>query len=208
MIRHRRAVLAAWLVVFVVSGAAASGLSDKLTNRFHAAGTDTARAERILEDHFGRRRPARSPSSPARRRAARRSCCRRYVAAAERAAGELPTSRVASVQPVSDAVVAATITSNLEPAGREGPHRRHAGGRRHGPGAELFVSGQAAIEHDLDPVFAEDLKVGELYIAIPIALLILIFVFGTLAFVVPMLFAAFTIPATLGIIGSSRASWS
>ena len=62
------------------------------------------------------------------------------------------------------------------------------------------MSGQAAIEHDLDPVFADDLKVGELFIAIPIALVILVFVFGTLAFLVPFIFAAFTIPATLGII--------
>jgi RND superfamily putative drug exporter len=68
------------------------------------------------------------------------------------------------------------------------------------PDAELYVSGQAAIEHDLDPVFADDLKVGELYIAIPIALLILMFVFGTLAFLLPFIFAAAAIPATLGII--------
>ena len=39
------------------------------------------------------------------------------------------------------------------------------------PGAELLVSGQAAIGHDLDPVFARDLKVGELYIAISVAAL-------------------------------------
>ncbi|MBA2537012.1 MAG: MMPL family transporter, partial [Actinobacteria bacterium] len=63
-----------------------------------------------------------------------------------------------------------------------------------------YLSGQAAIEHDLDPVFAHDLKIGELYIAIPIAFLILVFVFGTLALLVPFLFAAATIPATLAII--------
>jgi RND superfamily putative drug exporter len=68
------------------------------------------------------------------------------------------------------------------------------------PGATTYLTGQAAIEHDLDPVFNEDLKVGELYIAIPIATVLLVFVFGTLAFLIPLLFAAAAIPVTLGII--------
>ena len=112
----------------------------------------------------------------------------------------LPTSQVAAVQPISDAVVTALIVSNLEPADAKGytDDMRAAAGEI--PGAEVFVSGQAAIEHDLDPVFAEDLKVGELFIAIPIALLILVFVFGTLAFLLPFVFAAAAIPTTLGII--------
>ena len=68
------------------------------------------------------------------------------------------------------------------------------------PDARVYVTGQAAIEHDLDPVFSRDLKVGELYIAIPIAFLLLIFVFGTLSFLLPLLFAAVSIPVTLGIV--------
>jgi RND superfamily putative drug exporter len=96
--------------------------------------------------------------------------------------------------------VSATIVSNLEPADAKGytDDMRAAAGRI--PGAEVYVSGQAAIEHDLDPVFAHDLKVGELYIAIPIAVFILAFVFGTAAFVLPLLFAGFAIPTTLSII--------
>ena len=68
------------------------------------------------------------------------------------------------------------------------------------PGAQDWLAGQAATEHDLDPVFAEDLRKGELYIAVPIALALLIFTFGTLAFLLPVLFALFTIPTTLGIV--------
>ena len=49
---------------------------------------------------------------------------------------------------------------------------------------------ELAQQADLDPVFADDLKVGEFFIAIPIALLVLVFVFGTLAFVLPFVFAA------------------
>ena len=112
----------------------------------------------------------------------------------------LPTSEVAGVQPVSDSVVSARIVSTLQPADAKGytDDMRAAVGTI--PGAQIYVSGQAAIEHDLDPVFAHDLTVGELFIAIPIALLILVFVFGTLAFLIPFVFAAAAIPTTLGII--------
>ena len=48
-------------------------------------------------------------------------------------------------------------------------------------GGTLYVTGTPAVTADLDPVFAEDIKKGEFYIAIPIALLILLFVFGTLS---------------------------
>jgi putative drug exporter of the RND superfamily len=200
MIRWRWAVLAAWAVIFVGSVTAMSGLSDLLTNRFALPGTETARADKILEDHFGQRTTgsfsfvvkgdSRSASSlvPEVRRAA------------ARAAKELPTSKVASVKAVAADVVTATIVSNLEPADAKGytDDMRDAIGTI--PGAKTYLSGQAAIEHDLDPVFAQDLFVGEILIAIPIALLILVFVFGTLAFLVPLIFAAVAIPTTLGII--------
>jgi RND superfamily putative drug exporter len=200
MIRWRWGVLAAWAVIFFASLVAMSGLSDLLTNRFSLPGTETARAERILEDHFGQKttgsfslvvkgesRPASALIPDVRR-------------AAARASRELPTSSVASVEKVADHVVSATIVSNLEPADA----KRHTDEMRDAigtiPGAKTYLSGQAAIEHDLDPVFANDLFVGEILIAIPIALLILVFVFGTLAFLVPLIFAAVAIPTTLGII--------
>jgi RND superfamily putative drug exporter len=199
VLRHRLAVLGVWLVVFAVSGWAASGLSALLTNRFTLPGTDTERAEKILRDHFGQRSTG-SFTLVAKTSGPAAAAVPAVRAAAERASNELPTSRVVSVAVVSTNVVSAQIVSDLEPADSKGHtgEMRRAIGRV--PGAAVFVTGQAAVEHDLDPVFSHDLKVGELYIAIPIALLILIFVFGTLAFLIPFVFAAFTIPTTLGII--------
>jgi uncharacterized membrane protein YdfJ with MMPL/SSD domain len=200
MIRYRWAVVGAWLVVLVASVMAMAGLADLLTNRFTLPGTDTARADAVLEDHFGQKTTGSfsvvvrgEPDSAER-------LLPQVRERARQAAAELPTGRLAGVQPVSDSVVSALIVSNLEPADAKGhtDDMRAAAGEI--PGAETYVSGQAAIEHDLDPVFAHDLKVGELYIAIPIALLILVFVFGTLAFLIPFLFAAAAIPATLGIV--------
>ena len=200
MIRWRWAVLAVWIVVLVLSVAALSGLSDLLTNRFSLPGTDTERAETILEDHFGQKSTGSFTIVAKGAPGSADALLPELEAAAARASAQLPTSEVATVQPVADDLVSALVVSNLEPADAKGytDDMREAIGEI--PGAEVYVSGQAAIEYDLDPVFAEDLKVGEFYIAIPIALLILVFVFGTLAFLIPFLFAIAAIPATLGII--------
>ena len=200
MIRYRWAVVAAWSLIFLASLVAMAGLADLLTNRFTLPGTDTHRAERILEDEFGQKTTGSFTIVARGEPGAAPGLVRPVRQAAERASDELPTSQVAGVQPISDSVVTALIVSNLEPADAKGhtDDMRTAVGEI--PGAEVFVSGQAAIEHDLDPVFAEDLLVGEVLIAIPIALLILVFVFGTLAFLLPFIFAAAAIPATLGII--------
>ena len=200
MIRYRWWVVAIWTAIFLMGMYATAGLSDLLTNRFSLPGTDTARAEKILHDHYGQKTVGSfsvvvkgAPGSAEQLLPVVRE---RALAAAK----ELPTGQLASVQAVSDSVVSATIVSNLEPADAKGhtDAMRAAAGQI--PGAQLYVSGQAAIEHDLDPVFAHDLKIGELFIAIPIAALILAFVFGTMAFILPLIFAAVAIPTTLGII--------
>jgi uncharacterized membrane protein YdfJ with MMPL/SSD domain len=200
MIRYRLAVVAGWAVLFLVAGAAAAGLSDLLTNRFSLPGTDTARAERILEDEFGQKSTGSFSVVVRGESGSAEALVPQVRAAAERAVEVLPTGQLVGVEAVSGSVVSAQIVSNLEPADAKGhtDDMRAAAGDI--PGAEVYVSGQAAIEHDLDPVFAEDLKVGELFIAIPIALLILVFVFGTLAFLIPFVFAAASIVVTLGVI--------
>ena len=52
VIRHRRPIIAAWLVLFVLGGAAASNLGGLLSNRFSVPGSDSERGldlQRILE---------------------------------------------------------------------------------------------------------------------------------------------------------------
>jgi RND superfamily putative drug exporter len=200
MIRHRWIVLGSWLVLVAACGAAAAGLTDLLTNRFTLPGTDTARAEDILEEHFNQKSTGTFTLVVESDTRSAESLVPVVRQAAKRASDELPTSKVASVDAVAPNVVSANIVSELEPADAKGhtDDMRDAVGDI--PGTTVYVTGQSAIEHDLDPVFAEDLKVGELYIAIPAAMLLLIFVFGSLAFVLPLIFAAATIPVCLGII--------
>ena len=198
VLRHRLAVLVSWGAVFVVSGIVSLGLSNLLTNRFVLPGTDTHRAELILEEHFGQRSTG-SFTVVVDGEGNARALVPEVRAAASRAAAELPTGRLVSVGAVTDDVVVARIVSELEPAdskGRTDDMRRAIGSI---DGATVYVTGQAAIEHDLDPVFAEDLLRGEL-IAVPIALLILVFTFGTLAFLIPFAFAIVTIPTALALV--------
>ena len=210
MIRFRRAVLAVWLVAFLAAGVASAGLSDLLTNRFVLPGSESDKARNLLGDHFGQKPEgsfslvvksglglkAVNPRTPG----ARDVLVTKTRAAAERAAEELPTGKVAGVTRVSNDVIVATIVSSLDPADAKGhtAAMRDAAGTI--PGTRLYVTGQSAVEHDLDPVMSRDLLVGELFIAIPIALAILIFVFGSLAFLLPFMLAAAAIPVTLGIL--------
>ncbi len=67
------------------------------------------------------------------------------------------------------------------------------------------MTGQPAIQHDLDPILAADLRRGEA-IALPIALIVLLVVFGfSLAVAIPFLFAACTITGTLAAVYARRA---
>jgi hypothetical protein len=106
---------------------------------------------------------------------AARSCPRARRGDARREAAADGTLR--SARAVSPHVATASIVSSLDPRTRRATRAtcaRPPGRSRR----EALPHGQAAIEHDLDPVFSRDLKVGELFIAIPIAVLLLVFVFG------------------------------
>jgi RND superfamily putative drug exporter len=199
VLHHRKSILAAWIALFVVGGWAASGLSSLLTNRFTLPGTDAGRAETILHDHFGQKSTG-SFTLVAHTDGAAASIVPELRASAMRAANQLPTGRFVIARAVSPHVATASVVSSLDPADakKHTDQMRSAAGTI--PGARIYVTGQAAIEHDLDPVFSRDLKVGELYIAIPIAFLLLVFVFGTLSFLLPLMFAAVSIPVTLGIV--------
>jgi uncharacterized membrane protein YdfJ with MMPL/SSD domain len=200
MIRFRWAVLAVWIVLLVTAGAASSGLSDLLTNRFVLPGAESEEAGQILEQHFGQKPEGSFSLVVQGKPGSAQALIAPTRNAAARAVEELPTGKLVEVRPVSGDVVSASIASELQPADAKGhtDSMREAAGQI--PGAELYLTGQSAIESDLEPVQNHDLQVGELYIAIPVALAILVFVFGTLAFLLPFMLALFAIPVTLGVI--------
>ena len=201
VIRARWLVLLGWLLLLVLSVAVVSQLGDLLTNRFTLPGTDTNRVATILEEEFGQR-PIGSFTlvAEAEDGVSSAALLEPLRAAARRAEAALPTGKLAYVSAASGSVANALVTSTLRPARAKEytDELREAVGDV--PGARVYVTGQAAIEHDLEPVQEADLFRGEVLIAIPIALLILIFVFGTLGFLIPFMFAAAAIPTTLGAV--------
>jgi len=202
IIRNRRKVLAAWLLVFALGGYGASGLGDLLSNRFSVPGSDAERGLELTKERFNERGDGAfslvlaatdgSSTDPA------------FVAAAgdaaRRAAGAVDGAQVRGLQQAGDDVAFIQITTPLENADAAPftDDMRKAIGTV--PGARAYLSGAPAINHDTQPIYNEDLARGEM-LAVPIALLVLAFMFGTLAAIaVPLVFAFVTIPTALGIV--------
>ncbi|HEY6835243.1 MAG TPA: MMPL family transporter [Gaiellaceae bacterium] len=201
ILRYRWLVVAVWLVVLLAGGYANGRLSALLSNTFTMPGTDSERARTILRDHYGDRSDGsftivfhvRDSSGPALRG--------RLQAAMGRAAAQVPTGRPLPIARGGPHVVYGDIVSTLSIADAKGYTDHILRALPRGGGVTPYVTGQAAIQHDLDPIFNEDLRKGEFLIAIPIALGILLLVFGlSWAVTIPLLFAACTIMGTLGLV--------
>ena len=202
IVRHRKKVIAAWVAALVLGGAAAAGLGDLLTNRFSVPGSDAERGLDVLKDRFGERGDGafslvlRSESGSV----AGAAFAARAEAAARRAAGAIEGGKAGPLQRASRDVAYAQITTPLE--NQDAANKTEAVRKAIGdvPGVRTYLSGFPAINHDTEPIYNDDLARGEM-VALPIALAVLIFMFGTVGgIVVPLVFAAATIPSTLGIV--------
>src|SRR4051794_17983892 len=198
VIAHRGRILVLWLVLFLLGGFAAANLGGLLSNRFSVPGSESENGLNLLKDRMGDRSDgsftlvARGVDNAADRQAVQ--------AAAQRAAKSVEGGKAGPLLDAVEGVVYAQIATPLEnqDAAKATPVARQAIGEV--PGVETFLSGYPAIGHDTEKIFNQDLGRGE-SIAVPIALLVMIFMFGTLGgIVVPVAFAAMTIPVTLGFV--------
>jgi len=200
-LRFRRTVLLVWLVLLIVGGFASTRLSPLLSNTFGVPGTDSARAATILAGHFGDRsdgeyllvfttpRPLAPPSLA------------HLQAAVDRAVSRVPSAHAGPVQAAGPHVLYDTVVSQLDLARAKTYSALLSRALRPPAGVRAYVTGQAAIQHDLDPVFRSDLRRGEFAIAFPAALVALLLVLGLSAIVtLPLLFAGATIATTLGLV--------
>ena len=200
VLRHRAWTLGVWGIVLVAGVVANLGLSKLLSNEFTVPGTDSERARAILKQDFGQRDDGtylvvfKVPN-------ANDATVRKTLEAKLRvAAAVVPGGKAEELQPAGKDVLFGNVTSPLAltKAKNYTQNVRKAIGQP--AGAKAYVTGQAAIQTDLDPIFKSDLAKGEA-IALPIALLVLIAVFGvSLAVLIPFIFAACSIFATLGIV--------
>src|SRR3954466_5503032 len=198
VIRHRKAIIAAWIALFLVGGVAAAGLGDLLSNRFSVPGADAERGLTLLKDHMHERSDGaftlviQGKGAPPDRAA--------VASAGQRAARAIAGGRAGPVQRASRTVAYVQISTPLEnqDASKQTPKLRDAIGTV--PGGRTFLTGYPALNHDTQPIYNDDLRRGE-SIAAPVALLVVAFMFGTVgAIAVPFVFALVSIPTTLGLV--------
>jgi RND superfamily putative drug exporter len=196
VVRLRWPVLALWLVLIAVGVVASRDLHRLTSNQFSVPGTDSERARLILQRRFGDRSDGQFLVVFRVRGAAPMPALQHSL---ERAAGVVPGGRAEPLRAAGE-VVYGSVTSGLTLAEAKDYTVRVRHALDPPAGVKAYVTGQAAIQHDLDPIFAQDLAKGEA-IALPIALLVLLLVFGLSAVVtMPLLFAAATIFGTLGVV--------
>jgi RND superfamily putative drug exporter len=200
VLRYRWPILAAWAVVVIAGFYGSTKLAALQSNVFTVPGSDSERVRSILQRSFGERPDGtftvvfRVPDSgsPALRT--------RLQGAVDRAARVLPTGRGEELRAGGRRVLYGDIVSTLNLAEAKGYVDDLVRAVGQPPGTTAYVTGAAAIQHDLDPIFDDDLRRGE-SIAIPIALGVLVAVLGlSLAVTIPFVFAACTIFGTLGFV--------
>ena len=198
ILRARLLVLVVWGVVLVAGIGASTQLPSLLTNSFAVPGTGSDRGGKLLAAHFGERPegtflvvfPVRHPSNVE----LQHRLFRRLTAAARAVGGHALPLRPGG------GLLYGEVATRLEfqDAKRQTDALRHALRTRVGPVA--LVTGQPAIQRDLDPILAADLRRGEL-IAVPFALAVLLLLFGlSAAAVIPFLVAGCTIAGTLAAV--------
>jgi RND superfamily putative drug exporter len=200
VLRHRAWTLGVWGVVLVAGVIANTGLSKLLSNEFSVPGTDSERARAILKQDFGQRDDGTYLVVFKVPNAKDQSVRQALEAKLRAAAAVVPGGKAEALQPAGQDVLFGNVTSPLALTQAKNYTQKVRDAIGQPLGAKAYVTGQAAIQTDLDPIFKSDLAKGEA-IALPIALLVLIAVFGvSLAVLIPFIFAACTIFATLGIV--------
>jgi uncharacterized membrane protein YdfJ with MMPL/SSD domain len=198
VVAHRKRIIAVWLALFLLGGFGAANLGGLLSNRFSVPGAEAERGLELLEQRVGDRSDgAFTLVAEAVDREAERAA---VAQAAARAAKAAPGGKAGPLQEAGGGVVYAQIATPLEnqEAAKLTPALRAAIGGV--GGVRTYLSGYPAINHDTEDIFNEDLARGEA-IAVPIALLVMVFMFGTLGGIfVPVVFALVTIPTTLGFV--------
>jgi RND superfamily putative drug exporter len=198
VIAHRKRIVAVWIVLFVLGGYGASNLGGLLSNRFSVPGAESERGLNLIKERMGDRSDgaftlvATGVDTPADRAA--------VTAAAQRAARAVTGGKPGPLLPAARGVVYAQVATPLEnqAASKLTPRLRRAIGAV--PGVRTYLTGYPAINRDTQKIFNHDLGRGE-SIGIPIALLVMAVMFGTLGgMFVPIAFAAVTIPTTLGFV--------
>jgi RND superfamily putative drug exporter len=205
VVAHRRAILAAWVVLVLIGGWATTDLGRLLTNRFSVPGSDAEKGLNTLRTRFHERGDGAftlvvQSSGGAGLATAQAAGLATAEAAAQRAAAQVPEGKAGPPRAAGPGVAYVQIATPLPAADAKNYTDRMRRAIGSVPGVRTYLTGFPALSNDLQPVYSRDLSRGEM-IALPIAILVLLFMFGTLgAVIVPFIFALVTLPTTLGLV--------
>jgi putative drug exporter of the RND superfamily len=198
--RLRWPIVAVWLAVVVVGFWASGRLSSLQSNVFTVPGTDSEQVRSVLQHRFGDRSDGAFTVVFRVRDSADRQVRARLQRVVGRAAGSIPTGRETPLLPAGQHVLYGNVISTLDLADAKTRSDDLVRAIGQPEGTKAYVTGAPAIQHDLDPIFSRDLAKGE-SIALPIALVVLLLVFGvSWAVLIPFLFAASTVLGTLSLV--------
>jgi RND superfamily putative drug exporter len=199
VLRHRNLVIVCWIVVVVLGALSTTRLHDRLETSFNVPGADSERATTLLARHFGVRPEGTFTVVFPVPRPSERAVHARLQKRLARAAAAVLTGRAEGLRSGGRVLYGDVATTlSLQKAKRHTDELRRALRSSGGPAA--LVTGEPAIQHDLDPLLASDLRRGEA-LALPFALLVLIAMLGlSLAVAIPFAVAIAAISATLGVV--------
>ena len=198
VIRNRSTVIALWLVLVVIGLFAGSNLNSQLTTSLVILGSESAKADEILVEHF-KENIEGTFTVVLKFKNASNAQIEGFKAKIVAATSTIPTAKVTHQKVIAGVLFANIGTSFklVDAAGQTAKFRR-ALANQGLPGA--LVTGPPAIHRDVTPVLASDLQRGQI-LALLLALLLLILVLGTCwAVLVPFLFATATISLALAVV--------
>jgi uncharacterized membrane protein YdfJ with MMPL/SSD domain len=215
--RHPWRTIAAWLVVIVLSfGVIATLYGDALSGDPDVTSeTDSKRAEALLEEHFPRDRASVAEEI------SEVAVIRVQPDAVEQAGAELADAILAAgatqvVTPQDDPEllsadrdsVALLIALGPDPEDTVGSVMEAVERLDDRAGVEAGVTGEFSAEEDFGTLAQDDLRTGELFFGAPVALFVLLLVFGAVvAGVVPLVLALVAIFVALALTGLVGAIW-
>ncbi|MGO9878506.1 MAG: MMPL family transporter, partial [Acidimicrobiales bacterium] len=198
VVRWRFLVIALWVALVILGVLCAGRLPGLLSTSLAVPGTSSEQADAILAQHFaenveGSFTVVFRVQSPSARTLSQLD--RRFVAAAR----AVPTAQATALREVGGIVYGDVDTSlDLQQAAAETQVLRRA--LRISGLPTAYVTGAPALQHDITPILAADLRKGEV-IAVAVALVILAIVLGvSVALLIPLAVAACTTFAALAIV--------
>lgn len=196
--RHRGAVILVWAILGLLGLIGAVKIDNHLTAVSDVPGSQSDQVREVIGERFGSNSDGSFVVVLHFRNATDKEI-EGFQASITRAVDEVPTARVEQSRALGGILFAWVGTSmTLAEASDATPLLRDALARNGLPDAT--VSGPPALEHDVRPLLAEDLKRGGA-IALLLAIAILVGLLGlSRAVLVPLIVAAATVSVTLGVL--------